>query len=120
MNINIDEHVSKLLPWDLNMTIQGETYATKRPAVSLIARLSQAASLGTEESLGLIRAMFQEPGPDVGEWGPELLPLVIAEYLRYFNEHVRKNARRVAEILRPATPTQDKAAATTEAAGSSR
>lgn len=116
MNLNIDENVSKLLPWELSMTIGGTAYPTVRPTLGLVARVSGLATLGSAEAIDLVLSLFGDRKPPVAEWDPAVMTLVIGGYLQHFGEHVRKNARRVAELTQAAAPTMTATATATGAA----
>jgi hypothetical protein len=111
--------VEELLPWDLQLSVDGETYyPTARPTVGDVAAMTGEDKAAQLAAVGRI---FRAPAPDVAGWSGEQFAAAIFAYLAYFNERVSKNSPALLAAARRAVgaTTTRAAAGSTSGASSS-
>ena len=100
MNLDIDAILSAAKPWDFTVTVDGETYATRRPAVAELAALSAAAA-DPGRLPAVVAGLFEEGGaPAVDRWSLGQLLAFVGGYTEYFaavNDQGKVTAAVVAE-----------------------
>lgn len=99
MRISIDKNVEKLLPWELDLEIDGRWCPTRRPSMATILQLQ--GKLTNQEAIDLMPTLFSVP-VDALNWEPAEVAMVTFSYMAYFNEFVRKNSQAAFEISKAA------------------
>jgi hypothetical protein len=94
MNLNLNDYVSKLAPWDFSVTIGEKQYAMRRPIVAdlaLLASAEKANSLDIGALRDVLTDLFAGEKPDLSSLAMEFLVLIAREFVKAFQESTKKN-----------------------------
>jgi hypothetical protein len=116
MNFDID---SILLPWDLTITVAGNSYRV-RPIRNIdAARLTSAGVAGDMKAIESIQSLFEEPEPDVVSWEADQLKAVASIITAYFKDRAEKNSRLISDKIAAEMGTTTAAPAASRSGSSS-
>jgi hypothetical protein len=98
MNFNLDAAMASFDPWDLTLTIDGQTYKTLPLTLADRQRLATASTAG--ELREIVAGRFAgDPKPNVESWDDEKLSGVINALVAYRETLAKKNAERVGTMV---------------------
>ncbi|MGB7157121.1 MAG: hypothetical protein WBD40_03580 [Tepidisphaeraceae bacterium] len=99
INLDLNAAVAQFQPWDLSVTVDGKSYATK--PLTLADR--QILATSTASLRAVVPTLLNEPpaaGPaDVASWSEEVCAAVVAAVITYRDELSRKNSQAVATLV---------------------
>jgi hypothetical protein len=86
--LDLDSIVDAVLPWDLQVQVQGVTYKTRRANVGEVGAISALAKpqMTDEESAKLqllIDSLFVDAAPPANAWSAPLLIAFLNAYVQY-------------------------------------
>ena len=118
MKIDLSEALTAVLPWELTLTINGVSYATRRPTLALNAMLMRLPQLSDAQRKTAIAAMLvltpvpaaKEGDPPtvpdvVGAWDFETFTAAAVAYSAYGSEQLAKNSPAIAAKIKAAMAT---------------
>jgi len=97
MNADTPKEFEGILPWNFEMTIDGQTYKTVRPTVGTIAKLTALSGVLDVKAPVEAAKLFADPKPDIEAWDHNKLCYVISSFMTFFGHETSKNSRLVAK-----------------------
>lgn len=94
MNLNLNDYVAKLAPWDFTVTIGEKKYMMRRPVVAdlaLLASAEKAKSIDIASLRDALSPLFADQRPDLSQLSMEFLMLIAQEFVKEFQESTKKN-----------------------------
>jgi hypothetical protein len=98
VNLDIDQIVQHLLPWEFTVTAGGKTWATRRPSIGELGAMQNISGKKIADLELLLDSFFVEP-PGI-RWDLEKVKAFFEGYLTYFNLHAQKKISRRATVWR--------------------
>jgi hypothetical protein len=94
MNVNVNQYIAKLAPWNFSITLGETRYPMRRARVGDLAALmaaEKAGSLSIESLRDAIDSLFMDPKPDLAALDMEILTIIANQYVMEFQESTKKN-----------------------------
>lgn len=108
MRLKIDEILAAVMPWELIVDLDGQSYPTHAPSVAEVGSLSAIGTMKREQQLLLIRSLFEGESPEVEKWDGAKMTAFISGYVEYFRQK-KSEAIRQEAIRAIAKQIQDQA-----------
>jgi hypothetical protein len=102
MELDMDEILNGLMPWDFSVRIAGKSYPTRPLTVADVVRLEKAFKENNPESLRTaIQSVFSTP-LDLSLFPHEATHGIAAAVSEYWREHILKNSPAIAPAIKAA------------------
>lgn len=100
MNLNLDNLIassmSLLLPWDLTLTLKGQTLVVRPLTNADLASLAAINAMEPEQQKALIAGLFS-PAPDLEQWDDLDAAAATSAVVNYFRTRSAKNSRAISD-----------------------
>lgn len=102
MNVNIDQIIDELMPWDLSLTVGGVVCRTRPLVLADLLRIQAVFGQHTDEAqaAALLADFFVDPRPDVKSWGIEKLLAALTAIGDYARSRAEKNSGSIVQAVR--------------------
>lgn len=93
MDIDIDAYVAKFLPWDLSVTVNKTSHAT-RPLtlMDMVAfQIDRKDPKGVDKLRDAVAGIFVTRPADIDKWSEAVLLIVMKKVLEFYKDHTKKN-----------------------------
>jgi hypothetical protein len=94
INLNIDEILQHVLPWQFSVTIGGVEHFTRRPSIGELGAMQAVTGKKIEEIEALLNSLFTV-NPQV-RWDLATAMVFLEGYLEYFRLHSEKKSQEAA------------------------
>ncbi len=90
MQLNIDQILAHVLPWDFSVKVDGKEHKTRRPGIGELGAIQATGGQKIEHIAALLDSFFVEP-PGI-RWDLPISEAFIAGYMEYFSLHSQKKS----------------------------